>query len=266
MEKDEIVAKLFMECVSAIKNGVLIHRSSAADKEFHFQNWIKDRLTAIKVSFSAPGRNSFPDFAIDDRAVGFEVKGLAYPGREKNYDGNSQSPKSQHKRRTIYYVFGRYPKEPGGNNYRVVDLVICPGSFLNTDADYVHKNKKAEGFGSYGDIMIRDRKMYVIPTPYSLVDGLALGCTLITPYETTLSKPFICVGELARVESKKLLASYHFDLFSNELTTTTKANPNAGKEHKFKGWQLEDQRGEGIRMRSMKDVIKELELFSDEDE
>jgi hypothetical protein len=40
-----------------------------------------------------------------------------------------------------------------------VDLVLCRGDFLNADHNYVHKNKSIRGFGSYGDIMIRDRKM-----------------------------------------------------------------------------------------------------------
>ena len=43
----------------------------------------------------------------------------------------------------------------------MLDLVVCHGDFLNADHDYVHKNKSVKGFGSYGDIMIRDRKMYV---------------------------------------------------------------------------------------------------------
>jgi len=38
-------------------------------------------------------------------------------------------------------------------------LVICHGDFLNADHDYVHKNKSVKGFGTYGDILIRDRKM-----------------------------------------------------------------------------------------------------------
>ena len=48
----------------------------------------------------------------------------------------------------------------------MLDLVVCRGDFLNADHTYVHKNKSVKGFGSYGDIMIRDRKMYVAPTPF----------------------------------------------------------------------------------------------------
>ncbi|GAN82214.1 hypothetical protein Aam_178_004 [Acidocella aminolytica 101 = DSM 11237] len=39
------------------------------------------------------------------------------------------------------------------------------GDFLNADHNYAHKNKSVKGFGTYSDIMIRDRKMYVAPPP-----------------------------------------------------------------------------------------------------
>jgi hypothetical protein len=91
-------------------------------------------------------------------------RGLAYPGREVNYDSNSQVPSGSHNGRTIFYVFGRYPAEPDGDSFPVLDLVICHGDFLNADHEYAHKNKNVKGFGSYGDIMIRDRKMYVAPS------------------------------------------------------------------------------------------------------
>ena len=114
---------------------------------------------------------------------GYELKGLAYPGRDASFDSNSQVPTGFHNGRTIYYVFGRYPKNPDGNSYPVLDLVICHGDFLNADHEYVHKNKSVKGFGSYGDILIRDRKMYVVPTPFRIAEGLAHQLTLILPAE-----------------------------------------------------------------------------------
>lgn len=48
--------------------------------------------------------------------------------------------------------------------YPILDLVICHGDFLNADHAYVHENKSFRGFGTYGDILVRDRKMYVTPT------------------------------------------------------------------------------------------------------
>ena len=99
------------------------------------------------------GRNSYPDFRMVRFTEGFEVKGLAYPGRELNFDSNSQAPSGSHNGRTIFYVFGRYPSNPDEDTYPVLDLVICHGDFLNADHEYVHKNKSIKGFGSYGDIM-----------------------------------------------------------------------------------------------------------------
>src|SRR5947207_2238840 len=196
---------VFVRCVTAIRDQKLIRRESEHDKEFHFQNWFKDRLTETKLHFEVGGRNTYPDFRLVASTDGFEVKGLAYPGREANYDCNSQVPSGSHNGRTIFYVFGRYPAEPDGDTYPVLDFVLCHGDFLNADHDYVHKNKSVKGFGSYGDIMIRDRKMYVVPTPFRLVDGVAHHRTLILPANAVAKKGYVEVGILTRVEAKELV-------------------------------------------------------------
>ena len=72
---------------------------------------------------------------------GFELKGLAYPGRDASFDSNSQMPTGSRNARTIYYVFGRYPKKPDGDSYPVVDLVVCHGDFLNANRQYVHASQ-----------------------------------------------------------------------------------------------------------------------------
>jgi hypothetical protein len=99
------------------------------------------------------------------------------------------------------YVFGRYPKNPDGKTYPVIDLVLCHGNFLNADHEYVHKNKSVKGFGSYGDILIRDRKMYVVPTPFHLVRGVAHQQTLILPADASADDELVEVGELRRREA-----------------------------------------------------------------
>ncbi|HSV99064.1 MAG TPA: hypothetical protein VLI39_02760 [Sedimentisphaerales bacterium] len=96
------VINVFRECVEAIRGKRLIRRESRQDKEFHFQNWIRDRLRQTKLAFEPGGRNTYPDFRLVAYTVGFEVKGLAYPGRELNYDCNSQVPSGFHNGRTIY--------------------------------------------------------------------------------------------------------------------------------------------------------------------
>lgn len=127
--------------------GELIESVSAKDKEFHFQNWFEQRLAQLPFHFEGSGRNAYPDFSLVERAEGYEIKGLAWPGRERDYDSNSQVPTGVHNGRQIFYVFGRYPADLGSypdsgsgrRQYPVVDLVVCHGDFLNADHDYVHK-------------------------------------------------------------------------------------------------------------------------------
>ena len=81
--------EVFASCVAAIRANKLIRRESRQDKEFHFQNWFKARLRDTGLKFEVGGRNTYPDFRLVASTNGFEVKGLAYPGREANYDCNS---------------------------------------------------------------------------------------------------------------------------------------------------------------------------------
>lgn len=176
------------------------------------------------------GRNSFPDFRMVQIPEGYEVKGLAYPGREVTYDSNSQVPSGNHNGRIIFYVFGRYPRNPDGDTYPVLDLVVCHGDFLNADHKYVHKNKSIKSFGSYGDILIRDRKMYVAPTPFGLVSGVAHTQTLILPVDYPVTGNLHRVGTLVRRETDMMLAGYTFDLRSNTLTPDVVSNLSAGRD------------------------------------
>lgn len=257
--------KVFCECVHAIRTKKLIHRESSQDKEFHFQNWIRDRLKGTRLAFEMGGRNSYPDFRLVAYTIGFEVKGLAYPGRELNYDCNSQVPTGSHNGRDIYYIFGRYPSEPDGNTYPLLDLVVCQGDFLNADHDYVHKNKSVKGFGSYGDIMIRDRKMYVAPTPFGLASGLAHAETLILPADVSLAKDMECVGSLLRIETADLIVGYSFDLQTNTIIPRTIPNPSKGRPHRFRAWRLADSPGESVALLVERDV-RHIEETDDADE
>jgi hypothetical protein len=242
---------VFTRCVEAIRQGSLIERVSRKDKEYHFQNWFKARLEEIGVNFEVGGRNQYPDFRMVATTEGYELKGLAYPGRDVNFDSNSQVPAGHHNGRTIYYVFGRYPKEPDGDAYPVIDLVICHGDFLNADHEYVHKNKHIKGFGSYGDIMIRDRKMYVVPTPFHLVEGVAHQQTLILPDGIATNNKLVDVGELRRREASRLIVGYSFDLQTNELLPKKVPNPGAGREHVFRAWRLKGSPADPVSMRAI---------------
>ncbi len=231
------VVDVFLACHGAVRRGDLIKRENRRDKEFHFQDWFSARLTECQLSFDAPGRNSYPDFRLVAQTDGYEVKGLAFPGREANYDCNSQVPTGHHNGREVFYVFGRYPSDAPNDEYAVVDLVICHGDFLNANHDYVHKNKNIKGFGTYGDIMIRDRKMYVAPTPYALTTGCAAQLTLILPEGRAADGRLRRVGTLRRVEAQTLIVGYSFDLSSNELTPERMPNPDAGSAHVFNAFR-----------------------------
>jgi hypothetical protein len=243
------VVPMFSQCVRAIRAGTMIQRVSRTDKEFHFQDWFKARLGETGADFESGGRNSYPDFRIVAETDGYELKGLAYPGRDASFDSNSQPPTGFHNGRTIYYVFGRYPKKPDGPTYPVLDLVICHGDFLNADHEYVHENKSVKGFGSYGDILIRDRKMYVVPTPFRLVEGVAHHETLILPAEDEPQPDLVEVGELRRREAPELIVGYSFDLQTNKLVPKKVPNPGAEREHEFRAWRLRGGPEGGVSMR-----------------
>lgn len=233
------VEQVFKECERARAGGILIKKVSASDKEYHFQNWVQGRLDACNLNYDEPGRNTYPDFRLVNHPVGYEVKGLAWPGRNADYDANSQVPSGVHNGRDVYYIFGRYPKDVKGlNEYPVTDLVVCHGSFLNADSDYVHKNKSFRGFGAYGDLLVRDRKMYVVPTPFFLAAGTVGLSTLIVPEAFTPHSPdLVKVGEIERVEVDQIVVSYEFNLQTNQMSQHLAPNPSAGTVHRFHAYR-----------------------------
>jgi hypothetical protein len=172
---------------------------------------------------------------------------------------NSQVPTGLHNGRTVYYVFGRYPKHPDGDSYPVLDLVLCHGDLLNADHEYVHENKSVKGFGSYGDVLIRDRKMYVVPTPFHLLDGVAHQQTLILPAESQPGAGFLRVGEFCRREAPQLIVGYTFDLKTNAIRPRGIPNPGAGREHPFCAWRLRGSPAQAVLMRSPRAVDEELQ-------
>lgn len=117
------VFEVFATCVRAIREGKLILRQTSQDKEFHFQNWFKKRLSETLFNYDQGGRNSYPDFTMVQTTEGYELKGLAYPGRNANFDSNSQVPTGFHNGRIIYYVFGRYPRNQMATSIR--SLILC---------------------------------------------------------------------------------------------------------------------------------------------
>jgi hypothetical protein len=254
------VYEIFTSISKAILDGVLIQQISKTDKEFHFQNWFQTRLSAIGVFFDKGGRNSYPDFALVEFTEGYEIKGLAYPGRESTYDCNSQAPTGSHNGRDIFYVFGRYPPvQDAGEEYPVIDIVICHGDFLNADHQYHHKNKSVKGFGSYGDILIRDRKMYVAPTPYSIASGLTGTRTLIVPADWVAPQNLKSVGELDRIEAETLIVGYTFNFGVNTITPKLVPNPSAGSKHSFTAYRLNQDSSNPVTILKSTSLIHEDE-------
>lgn len=250
----EPVLDVFVRCADAVRAGKLIRRESQKDKEFHFQNWFKARLAESGLNFDVGGRNTYPDFRLVAPPIGFEVKGLAYPGREANYDCNSQVPSGNHNGRTIYYVFGRYPSEPDGDTYPVLDLVICHGDFLNVGGATEGTNGTRRWFESWGGVLVRGRKMYVSPTPFALTMGTAHRQTLILPAGSRVDTRLRQVGRLTRREPKKLVAGYTFDPTANTLVPKLMRNPSAGREHSFSAFRLKGVEGEEVAMRPFREA------------
>ncbi|MFL5897119.1 MAG: hypothetical protein ACJ76D_01435 [Solirubrobacterales bacterium] len=252
-------ADIFVACAEAMAAFVLIRKISKSDKEFHFQNWVEGRIEDAGISHDLAGRNSYPDFTLVRYPEGYEVKGLGYPGREADYDANSRLPSGLHNGRSIFYVFGRYPAEAKEREYPVVDLVICHGDFLNANHEYEHKNRSFRGFGSYGDLLVRDRKMYVAPTPFALAEGTAGKATLITPHDLSSDDRLEQVGELTRIEAEQSIVGYTFDFRDNTLVAEHAPNPSAGKQHRFLAYRLAGASAEAVTMKSAKAVEQEFE-------
>ena len=84
------VAAIFLRCCQAIRTGIPAVKNSLRDKEFFFQKWIGERFTETAMNFEEGGRNGYPDFTLVQHAQGYEVKGLANPGRDRDFDCNSR--------------------------------------------------------------------------------------------------------------------------------------------------------------------------------
>jgi hypothetical protein len=249
------VIDVLCACQRAIRGGVLVERVSDADKEYHFQNWFEERLGEAGTTFNRNGRNSYPDILLLE-PKGHELKALAYPGRTASFDSNSQVPSGFHNGRTIYYVFGRYPRE-GGSLYPIIDLIVFHGDFLNAHHDYSHVNRSARGFGTYGDILVRDRKMYVVPSPFALAAGTTGLITLILPAHEPVDDRVKGVGTLVREEAENLLAGYHFDLQTNSLTPERRPNPHAHVEHRFRAYRVKEDSDQEVTLSATEEVAAE---------
>lgn len=240
----EAPVKIFLSLAHGFYNKVPIVRASQQDKEYHFQNWVKLRIEQAGLTYQELSRHGYPDFVLTGHASGYEVKGLAFPGREADFDCNSQLPLAKQGAHTVYYIFGRYP-QAAGQEFFVHDLVLCSASFLNAETTNTNTNQSFRGAGSYGDILIRDRRMYVCATPYALASGTEGQATLILEHGTEVQSPMLEeVGQLERVEAATLVTGYQFDLVQNTLSSQHGPNPTSGQSHTFTAYRVAGK-GEG---------------------
>jgi hypothetical protein len=112
--------------------------------------------------------------------------------------------------------------------------------------------------------MIRDRKMYVVPTPFRLIDGSAHNLTLVLPAEQHPGRSFFEVGNLQREEANELIVGYAFNLRTNEISSEKVANPNAGRVHLFKAWRLIGSPATTVSMRSVSGDEIDAEMDDEE--
>lgn len=230
--------KIFLSLAHGFHNAVPITRATPTDKEYHFQNWVKRRIEAVKLPYKELQRNGYPDFVLNDKSSGYEVKGVTQGTRDDSFDSNSRLPLAIVDGTTVYYVFGRYPASDDVD-FPVHDLVMCSASFFNAEKENTNKNQSFHGGGSYGDIQIRDRRMYVLRTPWFLVSNTAKNATLILE-DGTVSVPagLDAVGQLQRVEAAKVVTGYSFDLQKNTLKFDQAPNPSAGQVHTFTAYRV----------------------------
>ena len=107
--------------------------------------------------------------------------------------------------------------------------------------------------------MIRDRKMYVAPTPFALTEGTTGLMTLIIPEGMEPDPRFKEVGKLTRVEAETLVVGYTFDLRTNELKAEKVPNPRAGTKHHFTAYRHQSQADKPVTMISrIAAVIEEI--------
>lgn len=243
MKIDSRCFDVFAALLHAVDVGIMIHRSDAADKEFPLQNFCKAAFDAdASLMIQQNSRNGFPDFLMEFCPEAYEIKGLEFPGRNATFDANSDMPQAISDGRELFYVFGRYSsKDSSGNalvDFPLYDLVICPGSLFSI-VGCNYENSSLKDYGSYGDMMIRNRQMFVPPTPWKIVEGLEGKMSLIVPEDHALEEgdphyeEFVKISEVNRVETKELVSSYNVDLINNTITENHVPNPTAGKKHKF---------------------------------
>ncbi len=231
------VWKVLSECHSAVAGAVPTVRS-ADDKEFHFQRWVEARIRGAGFLVPETGRNTYPDFPVDGFPEAYEVKGITQGSRERDFDCNSTLPEGTHGGKHVFYLFGRYEGPKAGASPKVLDIAIVHGSFLNAGGGAISANSSFRGLGSYGDVLLRARKMFVARTPYGLLTNLRDSCTLVLPegWETG-GEGFVRVGTFQRREVKEDVVGYSENFLTADLKPITAAHSRGVRTLVFEAWR-----------------------------
>lgn len=234
---------IYLASERAVRAGIPMTPRSANDKEYFPQDWFADRLNTLQLRFVQNGRNSYPDFWVENE--GYEVKCLRFargkPAR-KDYDSNSTVPSGRNQDKDVFMVFFLYTGSGASDRY-VTSLVIAHGDLINANHDIAgeHVNSGIAGFGSYADGHIRNRKMYRFPTPYSLVPSCIGRCRLITPAAWKIEDPkLVNVDTIDRTLAPMQVRSFEIDLQDQaNPRIRSDPHPNAGQVLRFDVWEAQ---------------------------
>jgi len=163
------VLSLFSGLADAHAGDVVATARSKDDKEYFIQDWVAERASAAGLGVVQSGRNAYPDFWLTGRTTfGNEVKSLARkangePARA-DMDFNSTVPRPTIDGNSCVITFAVYEKSADLER-RVTTVCLTDVALLNADDSLVHRNYSIAGFGSYGDGLVRNRRMYRFTTP-----------------------------------------------------------------------------------------------------
>ena len=232
--------EIFLAAHEAIAAGVA-HDPAERQRQGYFpQDWFADRIGSLGLPLHPQGRNSYPDFWVGDDARppgrGLRDQVACLQQRQAGAEGlrlQQHHPVRAQGWPRLFLVFFLYTGS-GANPRPVHSLCIAHGDLINADHDVAaaHVNEGIEGFGSYGDGFIRDRKMYRFPQPFTL-DPAGIGrCRLILPAEWAVSDSALDPGgdPGADRSSRHPLESYSIYLDGKTRPTTAwQPAPDAGQ-------------------------------------
>ena len=214
---------------------------SANDKEYFAQDWFRDRLRDLGLTFEQQGRNSYPDFLVQapSPAEGFEVKSLNFSGGKparKDIDFNSTIPSGRKNGQDVFLVFFLYTGT-GKDPRSVHTISLAHADLINADHEVAdeHINVAIHKFGSFGDGFIRNRKMYVFPHPITIDPGGLGRQRLIVPAGWNLGdKRLKKVGALRRTIAEQAVDRYTIKLHGRgEADVETTPYERAGEDLVF---------------------------------